>query len=239
MKLSFILLLIAFTFISSNNMIEKLIKVEKYASKKTGLKIIGELLLYDDFEPAFVAGILANVFHDKKIGYLEKSDFSPNPENEPEYLKIMDEKYNYRTKYSGKLVTDIPFQDLRNLVDKLNKKKWKEGKFGLGSLQWRGKRTYTLTNLYNSECGSCTKITEEEATSAEGKMIISELRGKTYEHIYKQWKERNTNLNSPQAASDAGKQIAKEYEIEFNLGENEIKTRGKTAHNMYNVMTSS
>ena len=70
-------------------------------------------------------------------------------------------------------------------------------------------------------------------------MIISELRGKTYEHIYKQWKERNTNLNSPQAASDAGKQIAKEYEIEFNLGETDIKTRGKTDHNMYNVMTSS
>lgn len=51
----------------------------------------------------------------------------------------------------------------------------KFGKFGLRCVQWTAIRTYTLVHIYNEECGNKDIITLEQATKAEGKMIIKKF----------------------------------------------------------------
>ena len=56
----------------------------------------------------------------------------------------MDKLYNYRKKYSGKIITEVNMHELDLLLKKLKANKWQKGKFGLGCIQWTGERTYNL-----------------------------------------------------------------------------------------------
>jgi hypothetical protein len=222
---------------STNAMIKKIENSSKYsAAKKKTMSIIGTLLLNKGYEVSFVAGILGNIYHEGNICMFESSAYISNPSAEPQYLKYMDSLYSYRTKYSGKCVTDVSMSELSKLMEKLKAKNWKEGKFGLGCLQWTGSRTYSLVQLYLKECGNSNKITLEQATAAEGKMVIQEFSG-SYKNVYTQWKSENSNTNTATAAYNAGHIICTKYEIPADYKTKAI-TRGNTAKELYNLMTS-
>ena len=106
---------------SSNEMIEKL-KKSNYNKKET-LAIIGQLLFDNGYETAFVAGVLGNINHEASIGLFESSAYISHPEDEPKYLKYMDQYYSYRTKYSGKLITEVSLDELNTLLNKLKNDK--------------------------------------------------------------------------------------------------------------------
>ena len=186
MKIFILFLFITFIFISNHPMIDKLISQSDYRSKKNTLEIIGNLLFSNNYEPAFVAGVLSNIYHGQGIGKFESSSYGSHPEREPQYLKIMDENYHYREKYSGKSIKEVNMNDLKNLLEHLKQDNWENGTFGLGCFQWNGSRTYDLFRIYNQECGECTKISIQEATTSEGKMIINELKG-SYSCIHSEW----------------------------------------------------
>ena len=234
-SLSLVLLLIASTFISSHYMIDKLIANGSYNSKSKTLKIIGNLLFSNGYEAAFVAGVLGNIYHEGSIGKFESSAYISHPELEPQYLKYMDQLYGYRSKYSGKIITEVSMHELETLLNQLKRDGWNRGKFGLGCVQWTGSRTYNLFQVYKSECGGANKITLEQATSAEGKMVINELRN-GYSYVYNQWKSNNPNPNTPNAAYNAGHIITMKYEIPADT-QNQANKRGRTANDMYNIMT--
>lgn len=222
---------------SSNAMIKKIENSSKYTSaKKKTMSIIGTLLFNKGYEASFVAGILGNIYHEGNIGMFESSAYIKNPSAEPQYLKYMDNLYSYRTKYSGKCVTEVSMSELSKLMEKLKAKNWNEGKFGLGCVQWTGSRTYSLVQLYLKECGNSNKITLDQATSAEGKMVIQELEG-SYKKIYTTWKSNNSNTNSASAAYNAGHDICTKYEVPADY-KNKAVTRGNTAKELYNLMTS-
>ena len=222
---------------SSNAMIKKIENSSKYsAAKKKTMSIIGTLLFNKGYEASFVAGILGNIYHEGNIGMFESSAYISNPSAEPQYLKYMDNLYSYRTKYSGKCVTDVSMSELSKLMEKLKAKNWKEGKFGLGCVQWTGGRTYSLVQLYLKECGNSNKITLEQATAAEGKMVIEEFSG-SYKYIYTQWKSENSNTNSASAAYNAGHIVCRKYEVPADYNTKAV-TRGNTAKELYNLMTS-
>ena len=222
---------------STNAMIKKIENSSKYsAAKKKTMSIIGTLLFNEGYEASFVAGILGNIYHEGNIGMFESSTYISNPSAEPQYLKYMDDLYSYRTKYSGKCVTDVSMSELSKLMEKLKAKNWKEGKFGLGCVQWTGSRTYSLVQLYLKECGNSNKITLEQATAAEGKMVIQEFSG-SYKNIYTQWKSENSNTKTATAAYNAGHIVCTKYEIPADYKTKAI-TRGNTAKELYNLMTS-
>ena len=79
-------------------------------------------------------------------------------------------------------------------------------------------------------------ISLDQATNAEGKMIISELRG-DYSYIYNQWKSDNPITDTPLAAYNAGHILTMKYEVP-NDTSNQAKIRGRTANDMYIIMTS-
>ena len=230
-----LLILVLITLVTSNAMIDKLVSNSKYSSKKSTLKIIGNLLFDHGYEASWVAGVLANIFQEGTIGKFESSAYISHPEKEPQYLKYMDQLYGYRTKYSNKIITDVSIHELDSLLVKLKAANWKKGKFGLGCVQWTGGRTYNLFQKYKSECGGRDKITLEEATAAEGKMVIGEFTS-GYKYIYDEWKKNNPNKNAPGAAYNAGHIICMKYEVPADTA-NKAKKRGQTAQEMFSVMT--
>ena len=219
---------------SSNEMIEKL-KKSNYEKKET-LAIIGQLLFDNGYETAFVAGVLGNINHEANIGLFESSAYISHPEDEPKYLKYMDQNYSYRTKYSGKLITEVSLDELNTLLNKLKNDNWEKGKFGLGCVQWTGERTLNLFKIYRSENNNKDSISFNQATNAEGKLIINEF-SNDYKYIYNNWKKENENkINSENAAYNAASRICLDYERPFDK-ENKAKTRGNTAKKIYKIMT--
>ena len=148
----------------------------------------------------------------------------------------MDSLYDYRNKYSGRIVINVSLLELNKLLQKLKADNWQKGKFGLGCVQWTGGRTYNLVQTYNDECGNCDRITLDQATSAEGKMIIKELQG-SHASTYNTWKNDNSNKNTASAAYSAGYWVCKKYEIPADT-ETKAKQRGNTAIEIYNIMTN-
>ena len=219
---------------SSNEMIEKL-KKSNYEKKET-LAIIGQLLFDNGYETAFVAGVLGNINHEASIGLFESSAYISHPEDEPKYLKYMDQYYSYRTKYSGKLITEVSLDELNTLLNKLKNDNWEKGKFGLGCVQWTGERTLNLFKIYRSENNNGDSISFNQATNAEGKLIINEF-SNDYKYIYNNWKKENENkINSENAAYNAASKICLDYERPSDM-ENKAKTRGNTAKKIYKIMT--
>lgn len=219
---------------SSNEMIEKL-KKSNYNKKET-LAIIGQLLFDNGYETAFVAGVLGNINHEANIGLFESSAYISHPEDEPKYLKYMDQYYSYRTKYSGKLITEVSLDELNTLLNKLKNDKWEKGKFGLGCVQWTGERTLNLFKIYRSENNNKDSISFNQATNAEGKLIINEF-SNDYKYIYNNWKKENENkINSENAAYNAASKICLDYERP-SYKEDKAKTRGNTAKKIYKIMT--
>ena len=231
----FTLLLISLSSISTID-ISKVANSPKYKSKKDTLNIIGNVLVNSGYPASFIAGVLGNIFHEGSIGKFESSAYISHPEKEPQYLKYMDQLYDYRNKYSGKIITQVSMNALSKVLEELKKNSWKKGKFGLGCIQWTGGRTYNLFKLYQKECNNADKITLAQATAAEGKMVISELRG-SHNYVYNQWNSNNPNKNTATAAYNAGYIICMKYEVPADT-ENKAKQRGNTAKEMYNLMTS-
>lgn len=220
---------------TSNEMIKKLEQSSKYSSKITTLSIIGTLLFENNYPTSFIAGVLGNIYHEGKIGFFESSAYK-NLDRKPQYLKYMDELYKYAEKYSGKIITEVSMNELNDVMNKLKADKWQKGKFGLGCIQWTGERTYTLFKLYQQECNNEDKININQAISAEGKMVMNELKG-NYQFVYKNWDNENPDKNSKNAAYNAGSILCLKYEVPFQK-EEQAKIRAKTSEDIYNIMTS-
>ena len=220
---------------SPHEMIQKIKNSDKFGEKRDALFIIGNILVNNKYETAFIAGLLANIKHEGNFGIFESPFYKTKPK--PNYLKIMDEKYNYSQKYSGKYVYNLSLKELKIMCDKLKKDKWQKGKFGLIIIQWNGERTSILVDLYLAEVNNADKINLEQVISAEGKMMIKELNNQ-YKSIYANWKKDNgNNLNTENAAFDAASKICIQYEIPSQK-ENKAIERGNTAREIYRVMTS-
>ena len=222
---------------TENDMIKKLVSNERYIDQKNTLTIIGNLLFDNEYEVSFVAGVLANIYHEADIGRFESSAYDNHPNDKPQYLEYMDNDYNYRKKYSNKLITEVSLNDLSEVLEKCKANDWKKGKFGLGCVQWTEERTYTLFQLYQQKCNYSDKITIEQATAAEGEMIINELKGNDYKYIYNEWKNNNADKNTDLSAYNAAYNICIKYEQPDDTINRGI-VRGNTAKDMYKIMTS-
>ena len=232
-----LLINVTFTLPSKSEMIENIKRSSKIkGEKKNTFIVIGKLLLDNGYEPTFVAGILANIYYEGSIGRFESSKYK-NENRKPQYLKYMDLLHNYREKYSYKLITDVSLKELSKLMELLHSQNWKKGKFGLGCVQWTGERTRKLVQLYVSEAKGKDRINMNEATAAEGKMIINEFNGR-YKKIYTEWK--NTNLHkieTSKAAYEAGSIVCRKYEVPAGyMKKGDI--RGKFAINVYKIMAN-
>ena len=203
------------------------------SSKKLAMVTMADALLGEGYHPAFVAGVLSNIYHEGTFGKFESSKYSNG--GAPSYLVYMDENYDYRNKYSGKLVyNDISLSELSELLDELSADGWK-GKFGLGSVQWTGGRTKTLVQHYIQEAAGSDTITKDQVIAAEVKMIKSELAG-AYKSIYSKWQSTYAeNAYDDDAAFGSAYRVCVSYEVPATYRSKAID-RGKKAVDIYRIM---
>ena len=115
------------TGLEINNIKEKLKNSEEYENKDKDksytLAVIGEGLLKFGYYPSFVAGVLGNIYYEGNIGLLENSNYRDESKL-PTYLKNMNNKYDYKNKYSNKTIYNLSVLEIRNILEELRKTKF-------------------------------------------------------------------------------------------------------------------
>lgn len=209
-------------------------------SKKDTLVAMAEVLLDDGFAPAFVAGILGNIMVEGDCGRFESSAYISNPDAEPDYLVYMDENYDYREKYSYKLIYEgISLQEVYNMILELGPggANGRGSCFGLGCLQWTSyERIKRLVENYIEVAGDADTITLAQVQEAEGMTVSYELNN-TYRSVYTTWQSENADQNTTEAAFAAGVIVCVRYGVPVGYNTEEVQnTRGALAEAVYNVM---
>ena len=209
-------------------------------SKKDTLVAMAQVLLDDGFAPAFVAGILGNILVEGDCGRFESSAYISNPDAEPDYLVYLDENYDYREKYSYKLIYEgISLQEVYNMILELGPEgaNGRGSCFGLGCLQWTSyERIKRLVENYIEVAGDADTITLAQVQEAEGMTVSYELNN-TYRSVYTTWQSENADQNTTEAAFAAGVIVCVRYGVPVGYNTEEVQnTRGALAEAVYNVM---
>lgn len=209
-------------------------------SKKDTLVAMAEVLLDDGFAPAFVAGILGNILVEGDCGRFESSAYISNPDAEPDYLVYLDENYDYREKYSYKLIYEgISLQEVYNMILELGPKgaNGRGSCFGLGCLQWTSyERIKRLVENYIEAADGADTITLAQVQEAEGMTVSYELNN-TYRSVYTTWQSENADQNTTEAAFAAGVIVCVRYGVPVGYNTEDVQnTRGALAEAVYNVM---
>lgn len=225
-------------YVSPAHMIRNL--EDSTLSKKDTLVAMAEVLLDDGFAPAFVAGILGNIMVEGDCGRFESSAYISNPDAEPDYLVYMDENYDYREKYSYKLIYEgISLQEVYNMILELGPggANGRGSCFGLGCLQWTSyERIKRLVENYLDVNGNADSITLAQVQEAEGMTVSYELNN-TYRSVYTTWQSENADQNTTEAAFAAGVIVCVRYGVPVGYNTEEVQnTRGALAEAVYNVM---
>lgn len=209
-------------------------------SKKDTLVAMAEVLLDDGFAPAFVAGILGNIMVEGDCGRFESSAYISNPDAQPDYLRYLDENYDYREKYSYKLIYEgISLQEVYNMILELGPEgaNGRGSCFGLGCLQWTSyERIKRLVENYIEAADGADTITLAQVQEAEGMTVSYELNN-TYRSVYTTWQSENADQNTTEAAFAAGVIVCVRYGVPVGYNTEEVQnTRGALAEAVYNVM---
>ena len=225
-------------YVSPAHMIRNL--EDSTLSKKDTLVAMAEVLLDDGFAPAFVAGILGNILVEGDCGRFESSAYISNPDAEPDYLVYLDENYDYREKYSYKLIYEgISLQEVYNMILELGPEgaNGRGSCFGLGCLQWTSyERIKRLVENYIEVAGDADTITLAQVQEAEGMTVNYELNN-TYRSVYTTWQSENADQNTTEAAFAAGVIVCVRYGVPVGYNTEEVQnTRGALAEAVYNVM---
>lgn len=225
-------------YVSPAHMIRNL--EDSTLSKKDTLVAMAEVLLDDGFAPAFVAGILGNILVEGDCGRFESSAYTSNPDAKPDYLVYLDENYDYREKYSYKLIYEgISLQEVYNMILELGPEgaNGRGSCFGLGCLQWTSyERIKRLVENYLSVNGNSDSITLAQVQEAEGMTVSYELNN-TYRSVYTTWQSENADQNTTEAAFAAGVIVCVRYGVPVGYNTEEVQnTRGALAEAVYNVM---
>lgn len=209
-------------------------------SKKDTLVAMAEVLLDDGYAPAFVAGILGNILVEGDCGRFESSAYTSNPDAKPDYLVYLDENYDYREKYSYKLIYEgISVKEVYAMILELGPggANGRGSCFGLGCLQWTSyERIKRLVENYIEVAGDADTITLAQVQEAEGMTVSYELNN-TYRSVYTTWQSENADQNTTEAAFAAGVIVCVRYGVPVGYNTEEVQnTRGALAEAVYNVM---
>lgn len=225
-------------YVSPAHMIRNL--EDSTLSKKDTLVAMAEVLLDDGFAPAFVAGILGNILVEGDCGRFESSAYVSNPDAQPDYLRYLDENYDYREKYSYKLIYEgISVKEVYAMILELGPggANGRGSCFGLGCLQWTSyERIKRLVENYIEVAGDADTITLAQVQEAEGMTVSYELNN-TYRSVYTTWQSENADQNTTEAAFAAGVIVCVRYGVPVGYNTEEVQnTRGALAESVYNVM---
>ena len=207
-----------------------------------------KVMLNNDYEVAFVAGMLANMKQEGNTGMFESSNYSDQNRKLriAPYLVYMDSEYRgenfYLNNYSGKTIMDVDVIEVYEMLkelEEISNYSWKlDGHtigFGLGTNQWSFDRALELVEVYLELNNNSSTITLEQARRAEAIWIIRELKSKSiYRNIHPNWQKKFSDLNSIDAAYQAGYDLCDIYIRPYSETAN--IDRGDNAKLIYTVL---
>ena len=213
------------------------------SSKKNTMAAMADVLQSAGYEPAFIAGVLGNVYYEGDCGKFESSNYVSNPSSKPIYLTYMDNNYNYAKKYSGQNIVGKSLSEVYSILCELNSKgllNRDNAGFGLGCVQWSFDRAKGLVEKYIEVASPNDTITLQQVIQAESMYLLQELNN-GYHSVYTNWKSVNSgNLNSSTAAYSAGKIVCTQYERPADYDkESKWGPRANMASKIYNLINVS
>jgi len=211
---------------SSSSIVNNLRKNLKVSASKKEAMLAAAEAMVGSYDARFIAGLLGNIQDEGTPGLFESSNYKSNPSAEPAYLKYMDNNFSYRTKYSGKSITNVGISSAVTLANKAKNSGFK-GKFGLGMIQWTGGRTNNLLAEYQ-RLSSSNNPSLNECARIEAQFMVKELQSSSYSSIYQTWRSNPTPYN-------AGYLVCTKYEIPANK-EAQGQARGNNAEAIYKKM---
>jgi len=186
---------------------------------------MGQVLLDEGYEPAFVAGMLANIMREGSFGQFENSNYISNPSAMPAYLRYFVDNHDYGSRFSNRIITDVDASllEIYNMVANAPGHGNSDNIFGLGVFQWTNRpRNLPLIRAYRTVAGD-DRITLEQVIEAEIRHMITELNdgihvggwgGVSFNSnadLQAIWRTRNNQTDTDSAAGDAGYIITRLY----------------------------
>jgi len=208
------------------------------SNRRNAMTIMGQALLDEGYEPAFVAGMLANIMSEGSFGLFENSNYS-NIANRPAYFQYFIDNHNYAERLSNRVIYDVDITP-NELYEITSNSPNQTNIFGLGVAQWTHvSRFFPLVRLYiETSGGGSRRITRAEVIEAETRMMIWELGiGGSHHRVYRDWQSANSNINSEEAAFNAAHILCLRYLIPLQAQVKAIQ-RGNDARVIFRIMTS-
>lgn len=200
---------------------------QNYSGKKAGMLTAARLFLDHNFEPAFVAGILANIASEGAVGIFEGSS-RDYVANKPQFAWV-ENNYSYISNYSYQYIYNKNLSTVEAMMQGCYNATGMTP--GLGMAQWSHDRCINLIAKYKKYAGSSTTITYNQCLQAESEMMLDELSG-GWSYVYTDW--RNDYASSSDAAYWAGYKVCSRYECPS--ATSAYNTRGNLARSIYEVM---
>ena len=246
--------------LTKETMISRLNASSYLGSKKEACVVLAGLLWDSGFPPAYIAGVLANIYAEGTVGLFENisgytqarllqvypglkkiSEGGSGHQNYIAHMKGFSEydscghNHSEYAQYSNKKIYDgFSLKAIDALLASYQAENW-NARFGLGTVQWTADRTVNLMTFYHAEAGaSADTITYEQCLRAEMKCANSELLGSKY-WVFTGWLNANTGaIETSDAAYSAGYRVAQYYESPGQ--KSEYPKRGNIAKDIYSIM---
>lgn len=189
-------------------------------SGKLGLALGVAEALAPGYDPAFIAGVLANIANEGNVGQFEYSASIRAGQIGVERLQWLREHYDYSNDYTGyggrQIQEGMSLSRVRHMSEQMTS--WLlqyhpgyDALYGLGFAQWTSyDRNLRLIDFYLAEAGGGDTVTEAQAQQAEIKMLKYELDGE-YHALYTSWLANGYSAQ-PDAAYCAGVMFCQQYE---------------------------
>ena len=227
--------------------------------RRFAMVTLGQALLDKGYEPAFVAGMMANIMREGSFGQFENSNYQTNPQHMPGYLRYFVDNHNYTERFSNKIITDVD-ATLQEIYDMASNSPGHDSSpnqaniFGIGIIQWTHRtRNLPLIRAYMVAAGN-GRLTREQMISVEIARMVSEIgdrgmRGHIgtgeripgrlhipwYTDLPDFWRQNNNDIDSEEAARSAGYMITRAYARPRDAA-NKAFIRGDDAVLIYRVM---
>lgn len=217
------------------------------AARRSTMTITGQHMLDNGYDPAFVAGMLANIEGEGNFGQFEGA-------GNQSYLQYFINNHDYANRFSWRhIYTDSDsaavYESLQQIYDMANNS-GQTNIFGLGAIQRTNRpRFLSLIEIYGEKSGGMNRriTTRNQVIEAENELLIRELSGQGNHtggggvpwgsNLLDVWRTRNYgNLNSEHGAGDAGSLISNSFVRPFDPVGAIASERANIATNIFRIM---
>ena len=141
--------------------------------RRISMVILGHEMLNLGYEPAFTAGMMANIMREGSFGQFEAAN--RNPTNNPAYMEHFVRYHDYFRQFQQRNIINFNLNDIYAMS--LRRSHQSANIFGIGIAQWTHRERHLPLLQSYMELSSDGRITRENVIQVELERLISEIDG--------------------------------------------------------------